>query len=340
MWVTSLLGVALALVVVVVRAYDPSGKEIKPENDGTAVCGSELSRKGLREVAKKKTLKAKFDKQAALKAAGGGLEGEAQGEVALHTSKSIPRGNFETGTWMRTDLNVALPEDYDLSEQGWRLELVCGDAKRTITLKDIEALPGYGRYEDVPWHCVTGWSKLGLAFHGAPVKQVLALLSPDGAAASLNWKFVLQTSADGYTCPLYREDVEGASAFFAVKDGEGALLSQLHGGPRLLMPQVWGWKSAKWMTKLELSETYTAGFWESITSHPRGRICDADGVPVEERWASGAATGFASYALTASINIIHTLFGPKAYYVVHNFGGFFAGKVGMFLLASKKPKQG
>ena len=38
-----------------------------------------------------------------------------------------------------------------------------------------------------------------------------------------------------------------------------------HGGPaRLLVPHLYFWKSAKWVSGLELRAADAAGFWESL----------------------------------------------------------------------------
>ena len=44
-----------------------------------------------------------------------------------------------------------------------------------------------------------------------------------------------------------------------------------HGGPaRLLVPHLYLWKSAKWVTRIELSEYDTPGFWEVAGYHNHG----------------------------------------------------------------------
>ena len=57
-----------------------------------------------------------------------------------------------------------------------------------------------------------------------------------------------QTSADGYTVGVDARDCEGA--FLAVTDADGAMLSRDHGGPRLVFPALYGWKSAKYLSRI------------------------------------------------------------------------------------------
>ena len=44
---------------------------------------------------------------------------------------------------------------------------------------------------------------------------------------------------------------------------EGEKLEQSHGYPlRLVIPHLYGWKSAKWINGIELMEEDSPGFWE------------------------------------------------------------------------------
>ena len=51
----------------------------------------------------------------------------------------------------------------------------------------------------------------------------------------------------------------------------GEPLTPEHGGPvRLLVPHLYLWKSAKWLTGIELLDEDEAGFWEQNGYHMRG----------------------------------------------------------------------
>ena len=48
-------------------------------------------------------------------------------------------------------------------------------------------------------------------------------------------------------------------------------LTHEHGGPaRLLVPHLYFWKSAKWLSNLEFTTEEEAGFWELRGYHMRG----------------------------------------------------------------------
>ena len=130
---------------------------------------------------------------------------------------------------------------------------------RVWTWDQFHELP----FEDVPCdiHCVTKWSKLGTSFRGVSVDDLLA--DPAG-------EFVLVHAFGGYTTNLPLADVTGGKAW-VVTEHEGEPLPREHGGPaRLLVPHLYFWKSAKWVSRLEVVAKDEPGFWEQNGYHPRG----------------------------------------------------------------------
>jgi DMSO/TMAO reductase YedYZ molybdopterin-dependent catalytic subunit len=41
---------------------------------------------------------------------------------------------------------------------------------------------------------------------------------------------------------------------------------------RPFIPHLYGWKSAKWLTKIEFMEGYQGGYWESLGYHERESV--------------------------------------------------------------------
>ncbi len=120
-------------------------------------------------------------------------------------------------------------------------------------------------FETVPCdiHCVTKWSKLGTSFGGVSVDVLLDGVDPRGT-------HVMASSYGGYTTNLPLDDVTGGKAW-VVTEHEGEPLPREHGGPaRLLVPHLYFWKSAKWVTGLTLLDHEEPGFWESNGYHIRG----------------------------------------------------------------------
>jgi DMSO/TMAO reductase YedYZ molybdopterin-dependent catalytic subunit len=82
--------------------------------------------------------------------------------------------------------------------------------------------------------------------------------------------FVLATSTTGYTTNLPLEHVRDGQAWI-VWTHEGMPLPREHGGPvRLLVPHLYFWKSAKWVTELTLLDHDEQGFWERNGYHDLG----------------------------------------------------------------------
>ena len=51
----------------------------------------------------------------------------------------------------------------------------------------------------------------------------------------------------------------------------GEPISREHGGPmRLVVPHLYLWKSAKWLTRIEFTRQDKPGFWEKNGYHMRG----------------------------------------------------------------------
>ena len=98
---------------------------------------------------------------------------------------------------------------------------------------------------------------------GVDVEQLL-----DGTDTSA--EYAVQFADGGYTTNLPLDDVRGGRAW-VVWAADGAPLTADHGGPvRLLVPHLYFWKSAKWLTGLELLDHDEPGFWERGGYHDRG----------------------------------------------------------------------
>ena len=139
------------------------------------------------------------------------------------------------------------------------------EAPLTLSWEDLLALPQLDLATD--FHCVTGWSMLDLAWRGVPLDAVLALACPTAEATHLT-----AHGRDGYSTNLPLE--EALKLDVLVAHGlAGKPLSVEHGGPaRLVVPQLYAWKSAKWVSRLELMTHDRRGYWEirgySNTGYP------------------------------------------------------------------------
>ena len=142
----------------------------------------------------------------------------------------------------------------DIPLEQWRFT-ISGSVDKPVTWawQEFVALPTEDVTVDI--HCVTKWTKLDTTWKGVSVDTLLK----DVPTAA---EFVMAHSYGGYTTNLPLEDVTGGKAWVAYAfDGEP--LEPEHGGPaRLLVPHLYFWKSAKWVSGLELRDEDEPGFWE------------------------------------------------------------------------------
>ena len=173
----------------------------------------------------------------------------------------LPPGQYDVGS----DFPVLTAEMTPrLDPQRWSITVDGLVAEtRTWTWNEAHRLPASEFHGDI--HCVTTWSKLGTSFGGVSVDTLFDTARPLPAAA-----FVLATSTTGYTTNLPLADLTGGKAW-VVWTHEHKPLPIDHGGPvRLLVPHLYFWKSAKWVTRLTLLDHDQQGFWERNGYHDRG----------------------------------------------------------------------
>jgi DMSO/TMAO reductase YedYZ molybdopterin-dependent catalytic subunit len=174
----------------------------------------------------------------------------------------IPPGQSRTKKW--PVLDASGPPTVDLA--AWRLRLYgLVQAPVELTWKEFLDLPRVQVFSD--FHCVTRWSRLGNHWEGVSTAELLRL----AGGAQENAQFVLAHGYDrGFTTNLPLPDFLAEDALVAfLHDGEPISLD--HGGPaRLIVPRLYAWKSAKWLSAIELLPTDRAGFWERNGYHMRG----------------------------------------------------------------------
>jgi DMSO/TMAO reductase YedYZ molybdopterin-dependent catalytic subunit len=173
----------------------------------------------------------------------------------------LPPGQYDAGNQWPI-LNAEVTPQSDLASWSFSVEGLVRNPT-TWTWDEIHALPGSSFSGDI--HCVTTWSKLGVQFSGVSVDTLLGIAGLEPAATH-----VLAFSNTGYTTNLPLADVTGGQAW-VVWDYEGTSLPIEHGGPaRLLVPHLYFWKSAKWVSGLRVLDHDEPGFWERNGYHDRG----------------------------------------------------------------------
>ena len=168
----------------------------------------------------------------------------------------------------------------EVDSPDWRLEI--GGLVESFLALDLDGLMALPRVEMTSdFHCVTTWSKYDCRWGGVPMTEILDRVKPTDAA-----NFVLFTSYDGYTtnlpvAALFAPDVLLATSM------DGEVLSVKHGGPvRVVIPQLYGWKSAKFIHRIDFLAEDVSGYWEK-----RGYSNTADPW-LEERFSGEEVPGW------------------------------------------------
>jgi DMSO/TMAO reductase YedYZ molybdopterin-dependent catalytic subunit len=137
------------------------------------------------------------------------------------------------------------------------------EKERTLTYEEFAALPQIEVFSDI--HCVTTWSKYDNLWEGISTGTVKDIVRIKTEA-----KHVLVRSEGGFTTNIPFDDFFQLDALFALKH-DGQPLTPEHGGPvRLVVPRLYFWKSAKWVTGIEFLEKDKPGFWEKAGYHNHG----------------------------------------------------------------------
>ena len=137
------------------------------------------------------------------------------------------------------------------------------EKERQLNYKEFTALPQVKVFSDI--HCVTGWSRLDNLWEGVASEQIKELVKILPEA-----KFVMVHGEGGFTTNLSLDDFFQPDVLFALKHN-GETLTEAHGYPlRLVVPRLYFWKSAKWVTGVEFMAKDKRGFWESGGYHNHG----------------------------------------------------------------------
>ena len=174
----------------------------------------------------------------------------------------IPPGQSRTKKW--PVLDASGPPRIDPA--GWQLQL-SGMVRNDIswTFDEFQQLPRVKVFAD--FHCVTRWSRLGNTWEGVSTGELVAR----AGGVLPECKYVLAYGFDyGWTTNLPIEDFLAEDALIATHH-DGEPISVEHGGPaRLIVPRLYAWKSAKWLSGLEFLPEDRPGFWERNGYHMHG----------------------------------------------------------------------
>jgi DMSO/TMAO reductase YedYZ molybdopterin-dependent catalytic subunit len=175
-------------------------------------------------------------------------------------AQRIPPGQHEVKDWPVLHYG-GVPR---LEADKWTFTIK-GKIKKNIqlTYAGFIALPQVKVFSDI--HCVTTWSRLDNLWQGPSARTVVSLaeLKPEA-------RFVIVHGAGGFTTNLPLADFLAEDVLFTLSHDGQALIAE-HGAPvRLVVPRLYFWKSAKWVTGIEFTAEDHPGFWERGGYHNHG----------------------------------------------------------------------
>ena len=172
----------------------------------------------------------------------------------------IPPGQHEVKKW--PVLHAGSVQRIDKSRWKFRVFGLVEEEKE-LNYNEFMSLPKVKVFSDV--HCVTSWSKLNNLWEGvssSTIKELVNIL-PEA-------KYIMVHAAPKFTTNLSIEDFFEPDVIFATHHNMKQINSR-HGAPlRLIVPKLYFWKSAKWVTGVEFMAEDKKGFWESNGYHNHG----------------------------------------------------------------------
>ncbi len=107
------------------------------------------------------------------------------------------------------------------------------------------------------FHCVEGWSVLGLKWQGIRFRTIMELAKPKESTVAVTFG-----CADGYTTSLTIHELSGDDILLAYRLN-GKELEEGFGFPlRLVVPSKYAYKSALWVTRIAFTKVKELGYWE------------------------------------------------------------------------------
>jgi DMSO/TMAO reductase YedYZ molybdopterin-dependent catalytic subunit len=130
------------------------------------------------------------------------------------------------------------------------------DNPTTYTFDDLQAMPAVDMVKS--FQCVTGWRVPDVHWRGVQLSHLLERAGVRATAVAVT--FDSYDNADSECLTLdqaHLADVIVAYEMFH------APVTREHGGPvRLVVPQMYGYKSLKWLSGIQVVDAVVPGYWE------------------------------------------------------------------------------
>jgi DMSO/TMAO reductase YedYZ molybdopterin-dependent catalytic subunit len=181
-------------------------------------------------------------------------------------AEKLPDGRprLPPGQYVLNELRQMGGQPGSADYRSYRLK-VYGEVEQPLELTYAELLKLSQTEQTCDIHCVTRWSLLDAQWGGVRVAELAERVKVKPTA-----RHVIFEAAHGYTSNVPLEEALRPTVLAAHHFG-GDPLAHDHGGPvRALLPELYFWKSAKWLTAIRFSAVDEPGFWEVRGYHNHG----------------------------------------------------------------------
>ncbi len=158
--------------------------------------------------------------------------------------------------WRIYTISGSMPE-FDASS--WRLE-IDGLVRnpQSLSYADLQALPR--AHQTSTFHCVTGWTVHNVRWSGVRFSHLFDLVEPLPTAKAVRFVSLEVPYDDSLTL----EQLRLHDAMVGL-EMDGTPLSRPHGSPaRVVLPEMYGYKGVKWLTRMEFLDHQPTGYWENL----------------------------------------------------------------------------
>ncbi len=178
-------------------------------------------------------------------------------DLTSAVSRVVPNGItalVPTAGWRIYTVADSMP---DIDPGAYRLQ-VSGlvGAPASLSLEDLKRLPRTEQVSD--FHCVTGWGVNNVHWAGVRMSDLMTHVKADPTAGGVRFVSAEKPYEDSLTIKQAM-----LSDVLLAYEMDGTPLPRPHGAPvRLVIPEMYGYKSVKWVEQVQFETTPRDGFWE------------------------------------------------------------------------------
>jgi DMSO/TMAO reductase YedYZ molybdopterin-dependent catalytic subunit len=189
------------------------------------------------------------------------LADEAEAEKARATKRADGKPRLPPGQYLLKALRDMGGEQGDATPGTAKLKVYGDvDAPFEISFKELLEMTQVEQVCDV--HCVTKWTMLDSKWTGVKVADLAAR-----AKVKETVKHVIFEASHGYTSNVPFKEATAPNVLVAHRLGS-APIPRANGAPfRALVPDLYFWKSAKWLTAIRFVTDDKPGYWETRGYH-------------------------------------------------------------------------